>query len=136
MKSPLAAKQRLQRLLSKTTEVRRKYQSLFADARVFSDRDFTRSLDEHEARLLHNAWMDDVSAWISTECLAQYNQLLTHDSEGKGKGSAAKPADNKGGKRVGKAGRTAAGKAGRLESSAAKPGGKAGPLCLATVSAA
>mgnify|MGYP006875440574 CR=1 FL=1 len=93
MKSPVAAKQRLQRLLSKTTEVRRKYQSLLADARTFSDKDFTRSLDETEATSLHNAWMDDVSDWMNAECLAQYNQLLTQDSKGKGRGSAAKPAD-------------------------------------------
>ena len=99
VKNPLYAKQRLQRLLSKTTEVRLKYHTRLADVRDIPDRDCNRSLTEQETSLLHNAWMNDVSQWMSAECLAQHDELLSQAEQddaakgkGKGKYSAAKPA--------------------------------------------
>ena len=96
MKSPLAAKQRLERLLSKTTEVRQKYQTILADQHQIRDKDFSRSLDVTETTLVHNAWMNDVADWMHAGCLAQYEHLRTQDSKGKSWGSAARPADGKG----------------------------------------
>ena len=106
MKSPLAAKQRLERLLSKTNDVRRTYQARLADEGNISDKDFNRSLSEPETTLVHNSWMNDVSTWMNQECLDQYNELLSQanvasKSAGKpassaGKGSAGKPASSAG----------------------------------------
>ena len=85
IKNPLVAKQRLERLLAKTNEVRQKYQARLADEKI-SDRDFARSLSEAETTLVHNAWMNDVSAWMNKTCLEQYNELMSQEStKGKGK---------------------------------------------------
>ena len=93
MKSPLYAKQRLERLLSKTNDARRQYQTRLADEGNISDKDFNRSLSEPETTLVHNAWMNDVSAWMNEKCLDQYTELLSQEStKGKGQGSAGKPA--------------------------------------------
>ena len=50
--------------------------------------DFNRSLTEEETKMLHNLWMNDVSSWMSVECLLLYNNLLKqgNDVENKGKG--------------------------------------------------
>ena len=105
MKSPVYAKQRLEALLSKTTEVRRTYQARLVEEGKISDRDFNRSLTDPETSLVHNAWMNDVSAWMNAECLAQYEELLSQESiRGKGKGSAGKPASSAG-KQGGKGGK-------------------------------
>ena len=67
-----------------------------ADEKI-SDRDFTRSLSEAETTLVHNAWMNDVSAWMNKMCLEQYDELVSQEStKGKGKGSAGKPASSAG----------------------------------------
>ena len=60
--------------------------------------------------------MNDVAAWMDEDCLARFRQLqtLAEETEGKGKGGAAKPADS-----AGKPG----GKAGKHRGSAAKPAG-------------
>ena len=87
MKSPHYAKQRLEALLSKTTEVRRTYQARLVEEGKISDGDFNRSLTDPETSLVHNAWMNDVSAWMNAECLAQYRELMSQESiRGKGKG--------------------------------------------------
>ena len=71
-----------------------KYQARLADEKI-SDRDFTRSLSEAETTLVHNAWMNDVSAWMNETCLEKYNELMSQEStKGKGKGSAGKPASS------------------------------------------
>ena len=36
-----------------------------------SDRDFMRSLTEKETRMVHNRWMNDVHAWMSSDCLKE-----------------------------------------------------------------
>ena len=116
-KSPQAAKKRLERLLSKATEVRCTYQARLADEGEISDKNFRRSLTEQETTLVHNAWMNDVADWMNEECLHQYVELLKQEPSGKGAGSGASPAHGKVGKHGGKAG----GKAGKDEVSAAKP---------------
>ena len=90
MSPSVAAKQRLEQMLSKAQAVRRTYRSLLATNHTISDRDLTRSLDENEAKLLHNAWMNDVSEWMNAECLAQYNQLLKNDIQRQGQGQRCK----------------------------------------------
>ena len=49
-----------------------------------------RSLSEEETAALHNAWMNDVSSWMSRDCLQQYDDLIelakVMDFIGKGKG--------------------------------------------------
>jgi len=121
-KSPQAAKKRLERLLSKATEVRCMYQARLVGEGEISDWDFSRSLTEREATLVHNAWMNDVADWMNEECLAKYEELMKQEASWKGAGSAASRAHGKVGKRGGKAG----GKAGKHEASAAKPADSAG----------
>jgi len=116
-KSPQAAKKRLERLLSKTIEVRCKYQGRLVEEGQIRDKIFSRSLTEAETTLVHNAWMNDVADWMSDECLAKYEELMKQEASGKSAGSAASPAHAKVRQRGGKAG----GKAGKHEASAAKP---------------
>lgn len=73
---------------------------------VIQNRDLKRSLSEDETRQLHNAWMNDVGAWMTPDCLQKYNYLLEEaeklgkekgkdkykDKKGTSKGSAGKPA--------------------------------------------
>ena len=115
LKSPLFARQRLERLISKTNDVRRTYQARLADEGKISDKDFNRSLSDPETTLVHNAWMNDVSSWMHKECLDQYMGLLSQEStKGKGKGSAGKPSSRAGkgsaGKPASSAGKGSAGK--------------------------
>ena len=112
---PYQAKARLERVLRKSIDVRERYQRrLFDDQRQIPDLDFKRSLDYDETTAIHNAWMNDVSDWMSNDCLRQYDFLLERAKEldkqakkGKGKekppkgrkkGSVAKPADKGKGK--------------------------------------
>ena len=41
------------------------------------------SLSEPEMTLVHNAWMNDVSAWMNEKCLDQYTELLSQESTNK-----------------------------------------------------
>ena len=104
-KTPLHGKQRLETLLAKTIEIRHTYQTRLADNDLFKDKNFDRSLTPDETMALHNAWMNDVAAWMNEECLTWYTalQTLAEQSERKGKGGAAKPGDSKAGKQGGKA---------------------------------
>ena len=77
MKSPLGGKCRRERLLEKTNDVRRTYHARLADECRISDRGFSRSLSDAETTLVHNGWMNDVSAWMNQKCLAQYQDLLS-----------------------------------------------------------
>ena len=97
-------------MLCKSIDVRERYQRrLYGNCREIPDLDFERSLDYDETKAIHNAWKNDVSDWMSADCLQTYNDLLTQAEEldkqkkkGKGKekppkgmekGSTAKPAE-------------------------------------------
>ena len=95
MKSPLFAKLRLERLLSKTTDIRRKYQTRLAGEGKIHDKDFNRSLSAAETQLIHNAWMNGVSSWMHAACLDQYMELRSQEStKGTGKRKAGNPASS------------------------------------------
>ena len=79
---PYHAKARLERLLCKSIDVRERYQRrLFDNHRQIPDLDFKRSLDNDETKAIHNAWMNDVSDWMSADCLQRYNFLLAQAEE-------------------------------------------------------
>ena len=74
---PYPAKVRLERLLRKSIEVRELYQQrLFHNNRKTPDLNFERSLSNDETKAIHNAWMNDVSDWMSADCLQTYNFRL------------------------------------------------------------
>ena len=108
------AKARLELMLRTAKDVREKYQmELFDQGPAMTDLNFQRSLDDDETKHVHNAWMNDVAAWMHPACLQRYQSLLSEADErdrlgvkGRGKtsgrqkdrnekkqkGSAAKPA--------------------------------------------
>ena len=73
--------ERLEALLSKALSVRETYQTMCHHQGSITDTDVTRPLDEPEMKALHNAWMNDTSAWMSEHCLVQYNHLLQQGDE-------------------------------------------------------
>ena len=88
-----ASKARLERMLSKVTEIRKRYHLRMFNVNEIQDTDFKRSLTHDETKSLHNFWMNDVGAWMSPDCLQQYNDLMQEADEldkGKGKGKAEK----------------------------------------------
>ena len=92
---PSASKARLERLLTMAAEIRQRHQQRLHNVGEIRDIDFKRSLEKDETRKLHNAWMNDVGAWMSPDCLQQYNDLIQEADEldkGKGKGSGGKSA--------------------------------------------
>ena len=68
---PSALKARLERLLVKATQIREKYQTRLCNVGDISDVNFARSLTTEEMTKVHNAWMNDVTDWMSPECLQQ-----------------------------------------------------------------
>ena len=98
VEQPRAAKERLERMLNKATQVRQTYQDRLCNLGQLTDRDFVRSLEDWETAKIHNAWMNDVASWMTDEALAQYNEFLRlaqelEEAKGKGKqrGKACKP---------------------------------------------
>ena len=92
---PYASKARLECMLTTAAEIRKRYQVRLHNFGDIQDVDLERSLDNAETAKLHNAWMNDVGAWMSPDCLQQYNDLSQEADEldkGKGKGSAGKSA--------------------------------------------
>ena len=66
--------------------------------------------------------MNDVTEWMSPECLQEYNDLLEQaNAKGRGKCSAGKPAKGKAGKGKGKAGKGKGKGEGKGKDSAGKP---------------
>ena len=98
--NPRVSKRRLECMLTKVKSVRQVYHSRLFHLGHINDEDLKRSLTETECKLVHNAWMNDVSAWMSSDCLQDYNTLIREadalptgksGKKGGGKGSAAKP---------------------------------------------
>ena len=94
-------------MLVKASEIRERYHTELHNVGDIRDLNFKRSLTTEEMRKVHNAWMNDVSAWMSPECLQQYEDLMqqadeldkgkgkgkdTRKDKGANKGSAGKPA--------------------------------------------
>ena len=107
---PSASKARLERLLTMATEIRQRHQQRLHNVGEIRDIDFKRSLEKEETRKLHNAWMNDVGAWMSPDCLQQYNDLIQEADEldkGNGKGKAKKGRDKGKGKNKGSAAKPA-----------------------------
>ena len=105
-----ASKARLERMLSKVTEIRERYHLRMFNVNEIQDTDFKRALTQDEARSLHNAWMNDVGAWMSPDCLQKYSDLMQEADEldkGKGKGKAKKGWDKGKGKDKGSAAKPA-----------------------------
>ena len=59
-----------------------------------------RSLSEAETAALHNAWMNDVSSWMTPDCLQQYDDLIQQADELGFKGKGKSKGKNKGEKAV------------------------------------
>ena len=78
---PLAAKARLNNMVHKALEMRIWYQNTLYKCGNFPDIDIRRSLKKDELALVHNAWMNDVAAWMETECFKQYTALLLENDE-------------------------------------------------------
>ena len=105
-------------MLSSVMEVRQKYQFELHCNGVICHKEYDRSLTSHEMTDLHNAYMNDVSAWMSPECLKTYRELNQAADEldkgwskgKKGEHSAGKPVRKGGSKGVGKKGEYSAGK--------------------------
>ena len=76
VEQPRAAKERLERMLNKATQVRKTYQERLNNLDELPDQDFVRCLEEPETAKIHNAWMNDVASWMTDEALAQYNEFL------------------------------------------------------------
>ena len=73
---------------------------------------------------LQDAWMNDVSAWMSPECLQQYEDLMQRADElDKGKGKGKDTRKDKGANK-GSAGKPAKGGKGKEKGSAGKLAGK------------
>ena len=73
---PADARLRLDRLIKKAIQVRKKYHALLYEQWYMYDYDFERSLTDEEMRHVHNLWMNDVKAWMSDDCYRQYADLL------------------------------------------------------------
>ena len=96
--NPRCSKKRLHEMLAKVLSVRSVYQTKAHTAGAIKDLDTERSLTEDETKIVHNLYMNDVSAWMSAEVLVEYNDLLEQadmEAEGKGK-KAGEDADGKG----------------------------------------
>ena len=76
-----STEQRFEALFSKALSVRETYQTTCHHQGSITDTDVTRPLDEPEMKALHNAWMNDTSAWMSEHCLAKYNALIEQGEE-------------------------------------------------------
>ena len=88
-----ASKDRFERMLNKAKEIRRMYHLRLFNNGAVCDTDIWRSLTEEETALLHNAWMNDVTEWMTAECLDKYETLLREANEldrQKGKGHSNK----------------------------------------------
>ena len=100
--NPRCSKARLENLLQKALHVRRTYQTKAHNVGDISDTDFKRSLTDQETRHVHNAFMSDVAAWMTSDCLQDYQRLIQEAEEldyyGKGsKGSWGKKGNGKSG---------------------------------------
>ena len=83
---PADARLRLDRLITKALQVRKKYHALLYERWYIEDNDFERSLTENEMRHVHNLWMNDVKEWMSDDCYQLYANLLKYAADLKSQG--------------------------------------------------
>ena len=97
--------ERMRLHIGKAIQIRDTYQNKLYACGRFPDGNTQRSLDPTELALVHNAWMNDVVAWMDPECLNRYNALLRENEQrqkGKGKGRRGKGLGKTKGKDQGK----------------------------------
>ena len=83
---PADARLRLDRLIAKALQVRKKYHALLYERWYIDDDDFERSLTDDEMRHVHNLWMNDVKEWMSNDCYRLYANLLKSAADLKSQG--------------------------------------------------
>ena len=79
--NPEAVKPRLDEMLKTALTVREKYHVKLENLGEFEDQNVLRDLNNDEARLVHNAFMNDCEAWMTPECLNDYNRLLAENEQ-------------------------------------------------------
>ena len=89
--NPRCSKARLEHMLQSAKSVRVTYHGRAQSRGDINDTDFKRALTDAETRIVHNLYMNDVAAWMTSEALQVCEELIRdadelENAEGKGKG--------------------------------------------------